>query len=340
MKLYNDDTDLIIESIKDKFKIPPESEIFQEIELLEKEGGRMITYLDDDYPWLLKLVDDRPPVLSAFGDLSNPIYKKSSLISIVGTRNASIIGCKFTEYLSKELSIRNFVTISGLANGIDFAAHKASIKEGRQTVAVIGSGLAQCYPNKKLAEEIVASGGVIVSEFPFFEEPKVHNFPRRNRIIAGFSVGTIVVEAGMKSGSTNTANHANRYGRTVFAVPGFPSDYRSVGTNNLIKDGAIMVTSAHDILDELKSSNYVGDDNLFQFFDHNRRIKSTCDDTQMGEIESRILSCFNSKVELDINNFIEYLHDISFGKLLICLADLEVRNVIVKGVDGKFMIRV
>ena len=336
MKLYNDDTELIINTILNKFNIPSENEILQEIEILEANGGKIITYLDEEYPWMLHLIDDKPPVLSIYGNLSDPIYKKNFLISIVGTRNSSIPGFQFAEYLAKELIIRNFIIISGLATGIDSAAHRAALNENRQTIAIIGSGLSQCYPNKQLARDMVEKNGLIISEFPFSEEPKIYNFPRRNRIIAGFSAATIVVEAGLKSGSKNTANHANKYGRTVFAVPGFPSDYRSVGTNQLIKDGAIMVTSIQDILDELKSSNYSSNDNLFEYFSQNTKLKFTKNDEKLNEIEDKIISCFNSKIELDINDILEKLPEIPLNKLLIALANLEMTNIIGKSSDHRF----
>ena len=335
MELYKNDCELIIDTIKNKFEIPSENEILEEINILERNNGKIITYLDNDYPWMLHLIEDKPPILSIYGDLSSPTYKKNLLISIVGTRNSSIAGFQFSEYLAKELAIRNFIIISGLANGIDSAAHKASLKENRQTIAIIGSGLAHCYPNKQLACDIVEKNGLIISEFPFLEEPKIYNFPRRNRIIAGFSAATIVVEAGLKSGSKNTANHANRYGRTVFAVPGFPSDYRSVGTNQLIKDGAIMVTSIQDILDELKSTNYSSNDNLLEYFTQNNKLKFTKNE-KLNDIEERILSLFNSKIELNINDIIEQLSEIPLNKLLISLTNMEMENIIVKSIDSRF----
>jgi DNA processing protein len=336
MKLYNNDTELIIETIGNKFDIPSEKKILQEIEILHENGGKIITYLDEEYPWMLHLIEDKPPVLSIYGNLSDSSYKKNLLISIVGTRNSSIPGFQFAEYIAKELAIRNFIVVSGLANGIDSSAHKACLKENRQTVAIIGSGLSQCYPNKQLALNIVKNNGVIISEFPFFEEPKIYNFPRRNRIIAGFSAATIVVEAGLKSGSKNTANHANKYGRTVFAVPGFPTDYRSSGTNQLIKDGAIMITSIQDILDELKSSNYASNDNLFEYFSQNTKLIFTKNDEKLNEIEEKILSLFNSKIELDIQNIFEQLPEIPLNKLLIALSNLEIINTIGKTNENRF----
>jgi DNA processing protein len=336
MNLYNNNSELIIETIGDKLEIPSERQILQEIDILEQNNGKIITYLDEEYPWMLQLIEDKPPILSVYGDLSNPTYKKNLLISIVGTRNSSIPGFQFAEYLAKELSIRNFIIVSGLANGIDAAAHRTALNENRQTIAIVGSGLGQCYPNKQLARDIVEKNGLVISEFPFHEEPKIYNFPCRNRIIAGFSAATIVVEAGLKSGSKNTANHANRYGRTVFAVPGFPSDYRSVGTNQLIKDGAIMVTSIQDILDELKSTNYSSSDNLFEYFSQNAKLKFTKNDENLNEIESRILSFFNSKIELCMNDLLEKLPELPLSKLLITLSNLEMSNILEKTKENKF----
>ncbi len=335
-KIYNNNYEMIIDVICDKFDVPPKEQILREMDSLHRNNGKIITSIDDEYPWMLKLTDDHPPFLSVFGDLSNEIYKKNRIISIVGTRNCSIHGYKFAEYLAKELSMRDFIVVSGLANGIDSAAHNASLVEKKQTIAVVGSGLLQCYPNKSLANQIVQNNGVIISELEFDEGVKIHHFPRRNRIIAGISVATIVVEAGMKSGSINTANHANKYGRTVFAAPGFPTDYRSCGTNKLIQDGAIMVTDVHDILDELNSNNYIQNDNLFHFCNQNKKIFVDEHNENLSDTQNQILSPFSSKTDIDIQDLLEFFPEIPFNKLLMALSELEIKGFISRNVNGKY----
>lgn len=222
-----------------------------EIDLMTKLGGRFVFPEDALFPPLLKNIPDCPPVLSFLGDKNKVLsmYRKN-MISVVGARNASIHSCKFCEVLSKELSERDVVIISGLARGIDSIAHKASLKKG--TIAVIACGINIPYPqeNESLYNEIIEYGGIF-SEMPIDTPPQPKLFPRRNRLIAGMSFGTLVIEAAEKSGSLITAKMALEYGRDVFAVPGFPMDPRSVGGNALIKSGAILVQSSQDILDSL-----------------------------------------------------------------------------------------
>lgn len=221
----------------------------KEIEQTEKFGARFLFRDEDDYPALLKQIEDAPPVVALFGHahlLSKPA------LGVVGARNASLAGCKLAEKLSGEISKAGYVITSGLARGIDAAAHKAALDHG--TVAVVAGGIDVIYPreNEKLYHEIRARGA-IVAESPFGTEPLARHFPKRNRIISGLSLGVLIVEAALKSGSLITARMAAEQNREVFAIPGSPMDPRAEGTNKLIKDGAHLATSADDILQELRS---------------------------------------------------------------------------------------
>ncbi|TDA67224.1 MAG: DNA-protecting protein DprA [Clostridia bacterium] len=213
-------------------------------------GFHMYTLADAGYPLSLKRINAPPPVLYARGDLT--ACQGISGIGIVGTRKATAYGRQMAKTLAFDLARAGMVVVSGLARGIDSAAHRGALAAGGKTAAVLGSGLDVIYPpeNKDLAAEI-AAGGVLLSEFPPGTPPLSQNFPRRNRIISGLALGIVVVEAGEKSGALITADLALEQGREVFAVPGPATSPVSVGPNRLIKQGARLVESAADILEEL-----------------------------------------------------------------------------------------
>jgi DNA processing protein len=190
------------------------------------------------------MIDDPPPGLALRGELK---VLKQPLIAIVGSRNASAAGVKFAERIARDLGEAGFVTVSGLARGIDAAAHRASLSTG--TIAVLAGGHSRIYPAEhiELLDKILAHGAAI-SEMPFTREPRAHDFPRRNRLISGLSLGVVLVEAARRSGSLITARFAGEQGREVFAVPGSPLDPRSEGTNGLLKQGATPVTHAADVI--------------------------------------------------------------------------------------------
>lgn len=221
----------------------------REMAAAEKSGARLLFMGESDYPQLLAETEDAPPVISVMGDAR--LLNKPSL-GVVGARNASLSGRKISELFSAKIGAAGFVITSGLARGIDTAAHVASLKTG--TVAVVAGGIDVIYPpeNEKLYREIAAAG-VIVAENPAGVEPQARHFPRRNRIISGLSLGVLVVEAAEKSGSLITARMALEQNREVFAVPGSPLDARAGGTNSLLRDGAHVATSAEDILQVLRS---------------------------------------------------------------------------------------
>jgi DNA processing protein len=196
------------------------------------------------YPLRLQMIDDAPPLIGIRGRAD--VFSRPQ-IAIVGSRNASAAGRKFADRMARDLGVAGFSVVSGLARGIDAAAHRASLRTG--TVAVLAGGHNCIYPAEhvELVEALVDEGAAI-SEMPLEWEPRAHDFPRRNRLISGLSVGVIVVEAARRSGSLITARLAGEQGREVFAVPGSPLDPRCEGTNGLLKQGAIPVTEASDVI--------------------------------------------------------------------------------------------
>jgi DNA processing protein len=222
-------------------------DVAAEIEAVEKLGARYLFLGQGLYPRLLAELDTAPPALIVRGNL-NLIDKPA--VAIVGARNASAAACRFARILAQELSASGVLIVSGLARGIDTAAHLGSIDAG--TVGVIASGIDIAYPpeNAKLQEDI-ATRGLLIAEQPPGREPLARHFPYRNRIIAGMTLGTIVVEAAPKSGSLITARLATEAGREVMAVPGSPLDPRAQGCNALIRDGATLIQSAVDVLEAI-----------------------------------------------------------------------------------------
>ena len=220
----------------------------RELKQAKSLGLKILTFEDKDYPHNLKYIPGLPIALYVKGELK----KEDSLaIGIVGSRNASFYGLASAEKFAAELADKGYTIVSGMARGVDTFAHRGALKQGGRTIAVIGSGFNQIYPpeNQELAEEIAKSGAVI-SEFPVDEPPQRENFPRRNRVISGLSLGILVAEAARNSGALITADFALEQGREVFALPGKVDSNTSFGTNELIKQGAKLVTSVDDILDE------------------------------------------------------------------------------------------
>lgn len=220
-------------------------------EKLISRGASIVTFWDDSYPILLKKINDPPVFLFVNGELQ-PIDRYA--IAVVGTRIPSDYGKIVTEKLCSELINNGITVVSGLARGVDTIAHQTAVKKSGRTIAVIGSGIDVIYPAENLKlSQMIAENGAVVTEFGLETKPDAMNFPKRNRIIAGLSLGTIVVEAGEKSGALITANLALDYNREVFAIPGNINSPKSKGANQLIKEGAKLVTSIGDVLEELQS---------------------------------------------------------------------------------------
>ncbi len=222
----------------------------EEFRLIGKLGLEVLTVFDPGYPENLKEIYDPPVVLYLRGSL---VPEDKPALAVVGSRRASRYGLQAARKLSGEIAGRGFTVVSGLARGIDTEAHRGALAAGGRTVAVLGSGLANIYPgeNRELAEAIAASGAVI-SEFPVRTVPERQNFPLRNRVVSGLSLGTVVVEAAERSGALITARLAMEQGRPVMAVPGRIDSYSARGANALIRDGAKMVSGIEDILGEFE----------------------------------------------------------------------------------------
>lgn len=229
-------------------RVPSASEVEVELEAARRQGARFVALGEADYPPLLRQMDSPPPLIAVKG---HPSVFNLPAIAIVGARNASLAGIKIAQTLARDLGAQGFGVVSGLARGIDTAAHRGSLETG--TIAVLAGGLDMPYPpeNVPLIEEILRAGGAIISEMPFGWEPRARDFPRRNRLIAGLSYGLVVVEAALRSGSLISARLAAEMGRLVFAVPGSPLDPRAAGANNLLKEGAILATGAMDVTSQL-----------------------------------------------------------------------------------------
>jgi DNA processing protein len=220
-----------------------------ELEKLARHDIQALTWLDLDYPARLLQIPDPPPVLYVRGQLTP---EDEWAVAVVGTRRASAYGKQVASRLVTDLVVNHVTIVSGLARGIDGEAHRAALKAGGRTIAVLGCGLDLIYPpeHRNLARDIVENGALI-SEYSLGTPPEASNFPPRNRVISGLSLGVLVVEAGLRSGALITADYAADQGRDVFAVPGNLYNRSSVGTNRLIQDGAKLVTGAEDILEEL-----------------------------------------------------------------------------------------
>jgi DNA processing protein len=219
----------------------------REQERLAAMGGQFVVWGDTSYPAALAALPDAPPILAAIGDLA--LLARPTL-AIVGARDASLAGRRFAGDLARALGAAGFAVASGLARGIDTAAHEAALATG--TVAVLAGGIDQIYPPQNAGlQEAIASAGLLLAESPLGAPPVARAFPRRNRIVSGLSAGVVVVEAAAKSGSLITAQRAAEQGREVFVVPGSPMDPRHAGSNSLIRDGAILVRDANDILSVL-----------------------------------------------------------------------------------------
>lgn len=227
-----------------------EDEVKKQIQRIEKYGAKIVTFWDETYPENLKHIYDPPPLLFVRGELK-PEDKNS--LAIVGTRQPTDYGKLITEKFTAELVRYGFTIVSGLAYGIDTLAHTTALNKGGRTLAILGSGVDIIYPsmNNNLARRIESSGAII-SEFPMGTKPDKMNFPRRNRIICGLTLGTLVIEAGERSGALITAAMALEQNREVFAIPGNIDSPKSVGTNQLINQGAKLVSSVEDILEELE----------------------------------------------------------------------------------------
>lgn len=236
-------------TVKNLQKVRSEMDLDQKLQQIEAAGAHVLTWDSPDYPPLLLETYAPPPVLYVKGELQK---QDAWAVAVVGTRRASTYGREVTRRLADALARNGVTVVSGLARGIDGVAHRAALEAGGRTIAVFGCGIDTIYPaeHRQLAEQIVAQGA-LVSDYPLGTRPEGRNFPPRNRIISGLSLGVLVTNAGKSSGALITADFAAEQGRDVFAVPGSILTQGSVGPNHLIQDGAKLVIRAEDILEEL-----------------------------------------------------------------------------------------
>lgn len=292
----------------------------------EKKKARIITLLDEDYPANLKTLFASPPVLYVAGEITE---EDALAVGIVGTRRATPYGRIITENLAATLAARGLTVVSGLARGVDTFAHRAAIEAGGRTIAVLGCGIDFCYPpeNRRLFEKIPEHGAV-VSQFSFGTEPEKRNFPVRNRIITGLSIGLVVTEAGEKSGALITAYASLEEGRELFALPGRADSPQSAGTNRLIQKGAKLVTCADDVIEEFPPG-----------------VRELLEKSDTGKDEKRLLSGEEEKLLSllrDSEQHVDYLIEKSgfaSGVVLGILLELEIKGA-VRQLPGKLFAKV
>nr|WP_155140384.1 DNA-processing protein DprA [Roseibium sp. RKSG952] len=240
--------DLSARGGKQRIKICPLPEAEAELEAHERIGARLVALGERDYPPHLRHADGPPPLLSVLG---GEVLRHPKTVAIVGARNASLSGRKLSAQISRDLGQAGFAVVSGLARGIDAAAHEAALAGG--TVAAFAGGIDVLYPpeHDRLLADIVKMDGNAISEMPLGWKPRGRDFPRRNRLISGMALGVVIIEAAKGSGSLHTARFALEQNRDIFAIPGSPLDPRSEGANSLIRQGATLVRSADDVLESL-----------------------------------------------------------------------------------------
>ncbi|MDP8263063.1 MAG: DNA-processing protein DprA [Candidatus Ancaeobacter aquaticus] len=301
----------------------------KELDLISSGGVAIVSFYDESYPAHLKEIYDPPIVLYVKGQLD---VSGRPMIGVVGSRWASVYGKDTAKKISADLSYRGFIVVSGLARGIDTNAHQGALNANGSTYAVLGNGLSTVYPreNKSLADKIICDGALI-SEFPMETIPDKKNFPRRNRIISGLSLGVVVVEAAKRSGALITARYALEHNRTVCAVPGRIDIRTSEGTNELIKDGAKVVTHVQDIVDEFE---YILPDirKVSQEVTTERAPS-----VNLTENEEQLFRHI-SEDEISIDTLIQKC-GIGAGKVLGGLLSLELKNLI-RQLPGKQFVRI
>ncbi|MCI0697652.1 DNA-processing protein DprA [candidate division KSB1 bacterium] len=296
----------------------------QQLDAAEKHQCRILTFWDAGFPGLLGKIYDPPVVLFVKGELRP---EDETAIAVVGTRTPTEYGKIVTERLTTALVVHRLTIVSGLARGVDTVAHQAATKSGGRTIAVLGSGLDIVYPpeNRRLAQEI-SQHGAVISEFFFGAKPDAVNFPRRNRIISGLTLGTIVIEAGESSGALITAQAALEQGREVFAVPGSIFSPKSLGPNRLIQDGAKLITSVDDILAELPQQ--------LDIFSKSQAPAPSA--LSLNETEQKVVSLLSHEpVHIDL---LARQASMPASQLLAVLLDLEFKNAI-KQLPGKYFVK-
>jgi DNA processing protein len=294
-----------------------------EWERICQQGARLVTYSCPEYPERLRYIFDPPPVLWVRGDTD--VLNRHS-IAVVGTRRPTPYGIGMTEKLSRDLAVRKLVIISGMARGVDSVAHQGALAVQAPTIAVWGTGIDVIYPkeNKKLAEDILAGGGAILSEYRLGTFPAPQNFPRRNRIISGMSLGVLVVEAGEHSGTRVTARCAMEQDRDVYAVPGNVTTKNAWGPNMLIKDGARLTTGWEDIWEGLPSQVRQELEQLSGVASESQEAASLFEQVPVTPQEALVLKMLSHDEALHIDELLEKLEsDLSSSEVFMALFELE-----------------
>lgn len=315
----------------------------EETKRIVQAGGYFLTRADDEYPERLQEIYDPPPVLWMRGDAT--LLKRPG-IAVVGTRHPTPYGAGMAEMLSRDLAVRGMVVLSGMARGVDTAAHKGALDAGGKTVAVWGTSIDVVYPkeNKKLAERIVEQGGAIVSEFAMGTFPAPQNFPIRNRILSGMSVGVLVVEAGEYSGTRITARCAMEQNRDVYAVPGNVTNKNAWGPNTLIKQGAKLTATWEDIWEELPSEVRLQLEESIGVAGRgeskgNGAASLFAEDDQLPEQERRVLERLRRDEATQLDELIEALEqEMGSAEIFAALFELELKGR-VKQMPGKNYVR-
>lgn len=305
---------------KKKLKIFTVAEAHHELEAHHKIKAELVAFSEPDYPEILRHIPDPPPLISLLGNRS--ILEKQAL-AIVGARNASLNGCHFAKKLATELGAYGYQIVSGLARGIDTAAHQGALNSG--TVAVLAGGIDHIYPleNQTLYHKIVEQG-LIIAETPLGTAPQASFFPRRNRIISGLSLGVIIIEAAKQSGSLVTSRFALEQGREVFAVPGSPLDPRSYGANMLIRQGATLIQNVDDVISVVENlSKMTPHLNLLRKKSKTQE-KSFLDEKKGTKIQQDLLDLLSIS-PIGVDEIIRECH-FSTAEVMLALLELELEG--------------
>jgi DNA processing protein len=307
----------------------------EELAALQQSGATFLTFEDTDYPERLREIFDAPALLWVRGDVT---LLAQSAIAVVGTRHPTPYGSGMAEMLSRDLAARGMVILSGMARGVDTAAHKGAIAAKGKTVAVWGTGIDVIYPkeNKSLAEQILSSGGAIVSELPTGTFPAPQNFPKRNRILSGMSVAVRVVESGEHSGTRVTARCALEQNRDVFAVPGNVTTKNAWGPNTLIKQGAKLVATWEDVWEDLPSQIRAEIESTWELASNGQPAASLLfEKAPLPPAETRLMSVLRHDESLQLDEIMEKLEpELSSSEVFAALFELELAGR-VKQLPGK-----
>jgi DNA processing protein len=306
-------------------KVYPIERAKRDIENAARAKARFVAPGETGYPALLRHIDGAPPLLCIKG---NATWADLECVAIVGARNASAIARKFARQLAVEIGEAGYLITSGMARGIDTAAHEAAVERG--TAAVLAGGIDHIYPPENVAlHDAIGAKGLLITEMIPGAVPRAEHFPRRNRIISGMSRAVIVVEAAMRSGSLITARLANEQGREVFSVPGSPLDPRCEGTNKLIRDGATLLTKAQDVIDALRDMPYAPGGDVFLEPD----AEEPAPDADSKDARARVFGLLSPSA-VDIDDLIRE-SDLAANVVLSVLLELELAGKIQRQARGR-----